>query len=137
MKWMFFRGRTCYAFLMKTELKIGMALLLVWVAVKFLINRDPEAKQIPELMESGALLVDERTAGEFVGGHIDGAVNIPYDRIVSALPDVEKDRPIIVYCQSGSRSGAAKRALVKAGYTHVVNGGSLGHMRRLLKNASQ
>lgn len=118
---------------MKTELKIGLALILVWVGVKYFIGRDPEAKQIPALLENGALLVDVRTAGEFAGGHIDGARNVPYDRIVPGLQDVEPETPIIVYCHSGSRSGAAKRALVSAGYTNVINGGSYRAMRARLK----
>jgi phage shock protein E len=119
---------------MKTELKIGLVVLLAWVAFKFL-RADPSAKQIPELIGNGALLVDVRTAGEFSSGHIDGAVNIPYDVIADRVQNYETDksRPVIVYCHSGSRSGAAKRALAQAGYTNVVNGGSFRSMRARLK----
>lgn len=119
---------------MKTELKIGLVLLLVWVVVKFL-KSDSAARQIPALVEQGALVVDVRTTGEFASGHIQGAINIPYDVIADEIQkhDADKSHPIIVYCHSGSRSGAAKRSLLNAGYTNVINGGSYFSMRTRLK----
>lgn len=90
---------------------------------------------IPSLIQNGALVIDTRTAGEFAGGHIDGAVNIPYDAMgnLIASHETDKSRPIIVYCHSGARSAAAKASLEKAGYTHVVNGGGLHHMQQALR----
>ncbi|MBN2162679.1 MAG: rhodanese-like domain-containing protein [Pontiellaceae bacterium] len=90
---------------------------------------------IPALIKDGALVIDTRTAGEYAGGHIEGAVNIPYDIIRNVICKHAKDKSksIIVYCQSGSRSGMAKRALEQAGYTNVVNGGGLHHMQHALQ----
>lgn len=89
---------------------------------------------VPALIKSGALVIDTRTAGEFAGGHIDGALNIPYDIIAGAIGQqkTDKSKAIIVYCHSGARSASAKRTLNKAGYTNVVNAGSLHRMRKLL-----
>lgn len=90
---------------------------------------------IPALIKNGALVIDTRTAGEFAGGHIEGAINIPYDIIGNVIEKHETDKSIsiIVYCHSGGRSAAAKKYLEHAGYTNVVNGGGLHHMQQALK----
>jgi phage shock protein E len=87
---------------------------------------------LPALIKNGALVIDTRTASEFSGGHIEGAIHIPYDIIGNVIEkyETDKSRSIIVYCQSGMRSSAAKQALEHAGYTHVVNGGGLHHVQR-------
>lgn len=75
------------------------------------------------LIDNGALLIDVRTAEEFADGHIDGAINIPYqqtDALESAI-GADKQRQVVVYCRSGHRAGIAKDALEKAGYTNVFN----------------
>ena len=89
---------------------------------------------IPALIKNGALVIDTRTAGEFSGGHIEGAIHIPYDIIGNVIEKYEPDqsRTIIVYCQSGMRSAAAKQTLENTGYTNVVNGGGLHHMQQAL-----
>jgi rhodanese-related sulfurtransferase len=117
------------------ELKIGLALLLTGLVVRTLL-KGHTGKEVSGMVENGALVVDVRTAGEFSGGHIEGAINIPYDRVAQKLPAVEADqsRPIVVYCLSGSRSSAAKRSLEQAGYTNVVNGGSYHSMRRVVES---
>ena len=89
---------------------------------------------IPGMIKTGALVIDTRSPGEFSHGHVEGALNIPYNTIAGKIGSHTKDKskPIIVYCHSGARSGAAKRSLVGAGYTNVVNGGSLHRMRKHL-----
>lgn len=89
---------------------------------------------IPVLIKNGALIIDTRSASEFAGGHIEGAINLPYDTISNVIEKHETDRSrsIIVYCHSGARSGIAKKQLEQAGYNSVVNGGSLHHMQRAL-----
>lgn len=72
------------------------------------------------LMQQGAILVDVRTAGEFAGGHMQNAVNIPVDVINGATAQLgATDRPVIVYCRSGNRSGQAAQMLRSLGYTQV------------------
>ena len=73
-----------------------------------------------ELMQQGAILVDVRTSGEFAGGHMRNAVNIPVDVINGATAQLgATDRPVILYCRSGNRSGQAARILRSLGYTRV------------------
>ncbi len=118
---------------MKTELTIGLVVLAGWMVVKF-FKTDPAAKQIPVLIGDGALVVDVRTAGEFAGGHFEGAVNIPFDVISREIGKhtSDKNQAIILYCRSGARAVAAERSLKQAGYTRTVNASTLRKLRKLL-----
>ena len=76
-----------------------------------------------------ALVVDVREPGEYGAGHILGARNVPLARIDSGGADVarKKDKPVIVYCDTGNRSAKAAAALRTQGYARVVNlAGGLG-----------
>ncbi|MCF7817611.1 MAG: rhodanese-like domain-containing protein [Kiritimatiellales bacterium] len=120
---------------MKTVVKIGLAVVIMGILSNILFGAGADkGSDIPALIKDGALVVDVRTAEEFAGGHIAGAINIPYQLAARELASREKDlaKPIIVYCHSGARSAAAKKALNEAGFTNVVNGGGLDHMRKLL-----
>jgi phage shock protein E len=77
------------------------------------------------LVAEGAALVDVRSPGEFAAGHIDGAVNIPVQDLSSRMREIPKDRPVVLYCASGMRSGAAARLLRSAGRTDVHNLGGI------------
>lgn len=73
-----------------------------------------------------ALLLDVRTPEEFGGGHIGGSINIPLNKISAANTKIpNKDTPIFVYCQSGSRSAAAVNMLQHYGFTHTVDIGGI------------
>jgi len=71
--------------------------------------------------------VDVRTADEFKQQHVEGAVNIPYEKIDAGITNLglEKDSAIYLYCKSGHRAGIAKESLDALGYTAVVNVGGL------------
>lgn len=77
------------------------------------------AAALPE----GAVLIDTRSPAEFESGHIDGAVNIPFDAIEAGIEglDVNKDSPIYLYCGSGRRAEMARERLQFRGYTAVTN----------------
>ena len=70
-----------------------------------------------------ALVVDVREPGEFAAGHVLGAKNVPLARLAAGAGELakRKDRPVIVYCDGGDRSGKALAALKKQGYTRVAN----------------
>jgi rhodanese-related sulfurtransferase len=120
---------------MKTILKLGFAGVTMGLLANLLFggSADKDA-DIPALIKGGALVVDVRSAGEFSGGHIEGAICIPHNVIAGKIAQHEEDKgkSIIVYCHSGARSAAAKRSLDRDGYTSVINGGSFHHMRKLL-----
>lgn len=104
----------------------GLALL----ALSRLKGSKASSQTIKEQIAAGALVVDVRTPGEFRGGAYPGAKNIPLQELGSRMAELPKDRGIVVYCASGSRSAFAVRTLTKAGYSEVVNGGGLMNMSR-------
>ena len=74
------------------------------------------------LIKKGAVIIDVRTKGEYLGGHIKGAVNIPLDHLKSHLSKLEKDKPVITCCASGMRSGSARNILLSKDTVPVVYG---------------
>ena len=87
------------------------------------------ARTAKEIMESGEkiVLLDVRTREEYIGGHIKGALNLPYDQIPQKATAIlqEKSTKILVYCASGARSAAGSRSLVSLGYTDVSDFGGI------------
>jgi rhodanese-related sulfurtransferase len=80
-----------------------------------------------------ALLVDVREANEYGAGHILGAKSLPLARLADGAGELgkKKDRPLIVYCDSGDRAAKAAAALKKHGFTRVANlSGGLGAWRQ-------
>jgi rhodanese-related sulfurtransferase len=66
-----------------------------------------------------AQLIDVREPNEFAGGHILGARNIPLTQLKARLKEIRPDKPVYLYCQSGSRSGRAAQMLYKKGYNDL------------------
>ena len=69
--------------------------------------------------------IDVRSADEFNAGHLQDAVNIPYDQILARIQAVSPDKnaPVNLYCRSGRRAETALTELKNAGYTNVTNHG--------------
>ena len=80
-------------------------------------------KEIPRLMQQGAQIIDVRSPGEFASGSSKGSINIPLDQLEMQLNKLDKNRPIVLCCASGARSGMAAMILKKNGFTNVVNAG--------------
>lgn len=71
------------------------------------------------------VLVDVRTPGEFDGGYIEGAINIPVNELSSRLDELPENTPVIVYCRSGNRSARALSTLQSAGYEQAYDLGGV------------
>ena len=86
-------------------------------------------KEAKAMMDSGEAdtVLDVREPYEFRSGHIQNAVLLPSGDIMEESARVLPDRnaKILVYCQSGARSSASARELVKLGYTNVYDFGGL------------
>jgi rhodanese-related sulfurtransferase len=77
-----------------------------------------------ELIGSGAVLIDVRRPHEWEAGRIDGARHIEMNEIQSEADSIARDRPVIFYCRSGSRSALAATAFRQAGWdAYNLDGG--------------
>ena len=83
-------------------------------------------RRLPELRQNGAVFVDVRSAAEFASGYALGSINIPLNELPSRLAELPKDRDVVVFCASGSRSGMAKMMLKVKGFHNVHNAGTWG-----------
>ncbi len=101
-----------YAFWGLVAVVILFAVLPRLLGAKHRIGRADAHRRV----EEGALLLDVRTPGEFAGGHLPGAENVPLDALASRLSELPKDRAIVAYCQSGMRSASAVRLLRREGF---------------------
>lgn len=117
--------------MLKKSILWSVPLLLALVVMLTLSSTVPTqaTEQDPvvawQKIDSGVMIIDVRSAEEFSSGHINGAINIPFDQIVPALAklDLAKDTDLVLYCHSGRRSGIAQSALVDQGYSHTYNAG--------------
>ena len=109
-----------------TTVFIVVAILAVFLILKR--TGQISSKNAREHMKSGALVIDVRTPGEFNSGHLPNAINLPLDEIETALPRrvKEKNQALLLHCQSGMRSGVARKKLIALGYANVFNLGSYG-----------
>lgn len=71
------------------------------------------------------LIIDVRNVGEFEAGHVEGALNIPLDKVSENLSSFPKDKPFTIHCQGGYRSMIAASILKSRGWENFkeVDGG--------------
>ena len=77
------------------------------------------AEQIPRDEYKNILVIDARDAGQFSKGHIPGAVNIEWRKVLEQRERIPKDKMVLIYCNTGSLSAQAGFALRVAGYENV------------------
>lgn len=70
---------------------------------------------------SRATLLDVRTEAEFKKGTLKNAVNIPLDSLRERLDELDKNKPVYVFCQVGFRGYVASRILMQKGFREVYN----------------
>lgn len=73
-------------------------------------------REIDSLDRSKVQIIDTRTPAEFELGTINGAVNIPVDDIRKRLNEIDKNKPVVVFCAVGLRGYIAARILMANGY---------------------
>ena len=84
------------------------------------IQRSPQ--QVETMLKEGALLIDVREPDEFDEARIAGAVLLPMSEIRDRWQEIPRDRPVVLYCRSGNRSGQIAGALwMRAGYDNIYN----------------
>jgi rhodanese-related sulfurtransferase len=69
-----------------------------------------------ERLEAGAQLVDVRQDYEWEAGHLEGAVHIPLEQLPGRAGELDRERPVVFQCRTGSRSAFATQAFREAGF---------------------
>jgi rhodanese-related sulfurtransferase len=76
-------------------------------------------EQIPEPDWKKFVIIDARDAEQFAKEHIPGAINIEWRQALARRGELPKDKPVLVYCNTGSLSAQAGLALRVAGMENV------------------
>jgi rhodanese-related sulfurtransferase len=73
--------------------------------------------------DENIMMIDVRDPPDFVISHIEQATNLPLDKVTTLSAD--KDKPVIIVCQNGTRSADAAKRLTKEGFSQlfVITGG--------------
>ena len=91
-----------------------------------------KTENVKELLDKGAVIIDVRTVAEFNGGHVKGSKNIPLQLIRDRVNEIKKlNKPVVLCCASGARSGQATNYLQAQGI-ECVNGGSWTSVNRMV-----
>lgn len=78
-------------------------------------------QEAKDKIEDGAQIIDVRTPGEYVGGHVPGAINIPHMSILAQKDKLAKDKELVFICQVGQRSALACEFAAAAGFKDLYN----------------
>ena len=73
-------------------------------------------EQAQKLIEAGAQLIDVRVDHEWEAGRIAGATHLPLDELAERTGEIDRERPVLLYCRGGNRSTMAAAALTEAGF---------------------
>jgi rhodanese-related sulfurtransferase len=79
------------------------------------LSRDEARK----LVADGAQLVDVRADHEWDAGRIEGAIHLPLAELDERAGELDRERPVVLYCRGGNRSTMAAEALEAAGFDAV------------------
>jgi rhodanese-related sulfurtransferase len=81
--------------------------------------REVSREELKKLLDEGAQLVDVRADHEWEMGRIEGATHLPLAELAERAGEIDKDRPVVLYCRGGNRSTMAAEALAAEGYEAV------------------
>ena len=91
-------------------------------------------QDIKAIYQNGAIVIDVRSTDEFRAGHFEGAVNMPLDTIAGKVENLrQKQKPVILVCRSGARSGVATNILKNA-CLEAYNGGGWTNFKTTVAN---
>lgn len=89
---------------------------------------DIKCEQIRELVESGGQLIDVRSNHEFTQGALRNAINMPVESVPYYASAIDKSKPVMLYCVTGTRANLVKRFLESLGFNYVYNLGGISQL---------
>lgn len=115
---------------MNTWILVLVAILALFALKRLMGGKRMPSTAVKDMISAGAQILDVRSPAEFRSGAYPGAKNIPVQELGNRLNELNPDKPLVIYCASGGRSGMAASLLKQAGFKEVVNAGGLMHMPR-------
>jgi rhodanese-related sulfurtransferase len=105
---------------------VASGAMLLWPTVRRAVHGGGEVGTLEAtqlINRRDAVILDVREPGEYAAGHLPNAKHIPLGQLASRVKELEKfkERPIVITCASGSRSGSALSLLKKSGFKEAVN----------------
>lgn len=82
-------------------------------------TREVSRDEAQKLIEDGAQLLDVRADHEWEAGRIAGASHLPLAELAERTGEIDRERPVVLYCRGGNRSTMAADALAAAGFDAV------------------
>lgn len=101
---------------------LGVFLIVMWyLSPKMPASARLSPEQVKQSMAGtpGLQIIDVRTPAEYKDGHIPGARLIPLQELGNRYTEVDKGKPAILVCRSGSRSAQAYKLLAGQGYDKI------------------
>ncbi len=119
---------------MRHSVKIPLLIFLSWL---FLLCKETPQTQAKELAtftsvnqtewlsvaqtKPDHILLDVRTPEEHKEQNIPGSILIPLNELEARHGELSKDKTILIYCRSGSRSAVASDLLTAKGFKNLYN----------------
>lgn len=88
------------------------------------INRGRElmtAEQLAAAEPGSVQVIDTRIEKQFAEGHVDQAINMPHSAFRKLLGSLDKNKPVVTYCNAGTTGNATQNILINSGFKHVYN----------------
>jgi len=109
--------------------KIILLFLFALLAFSCQSQKDSRIKVVPEsefkavIAREDVQLIDVRTPQEYDDGFIKGAknINVNDDDFETEIQNLDKSKPVYIYCRSGARSQTAAKKMVEFGFTQIVD----------------
>ncbi len=81
--------------------------------------REVSREEAKKLVADGAQLIDVRAGHEWDAGRIEGASHLPLAELAGRAGELDRERPVVLYCRGGNRSTMAAEALRAEGFDAV------------------
>jgi NADPH-dependent 2,4-dienoyl-CoA reductase/sulfur reductase-like enzyme/rhodanese-related sulfurtransferase len=81
------------------------------ITADVLVNAEPSSIQV----------VDTRIAKQYEAGHVEMAINMTQSTIRDTLDALDKEKPVVAYCNKGTTGNAVQNILINRGFKKVYN----------------
>lgn len=88
------------------------------------INQGRELISAEELIEAsgdGMQIIDARSEKNYLENHVDDAVHIPHESLREQMDTLDREKPVVTYCNKGVTGNAAQNILLHSGFKKVYN----------------